>query len=513
MYEALQPDEHWPKRNTALAATRAGLRRQPQASPSSKSLNHSIYGDDKLTGFKTRFLRLEQDQDGGITASLHVRNLDDQNLSWIALSYTWDSCLQDNDAEIHTITLNGQSFIVRGNLARVLSALLHQQNSKSSALVFRDGVLSESNEGPRFTEHTYFWIDALCINQDDISERNHQVGLMKRIYSQAALVVGWLTPGPEWRYAKSSGDDVRGLARHILHNPYWKRMWIIQEVILPPNILFLAENIWIELQEIEHQMRAHKVSIFSPVYTIVDNRRFFHFWGPRHNPFEWIVSFKNHACRDEKDKVYAVLGLVDDSYPLQPDYASTAIEFFVEIINAELHRGVDRSDAPDAPYIHGFHAIAHIVTGWSDMNHPLLKGFVSFIESSAHRESLCPATINLVSWVDWMIDTTDGKQHLRNYAQWLSPKRGSLETPGVLGMMPADMADAICETWAQLERFRQLQGISKQQLCDILEGTVAECYFNPMNPGHEIALNMVRRHALHGSEGLHRRLSASARTA
>lgn len=40
----------------------------------------------------------------------------------------------------------------------------------------------------------WIWIDALCINQDDITERNHQVALMAGIYSPAGQVVIWLGP-------------------------------------------------------------------------------------------------------------------------------------------------------------------------------------------------------------------------------------------------------------------------------------------------------------------------------
>lgn len=36
------------------------------------------------------------------------------------------------------------------------------------------------------------WIDAVCINQSDVSERNMQVAMMARIYSSAQLVVVWL---------------------------------------------------------------------------------------------------------------------------------------------------------------------------------------------------------------------------------------------------------------------------------------------------------------------------------
>jgi hypothetical protein len=34
----------------------------------------------------------------------------------------------------------------------------------------------------------YLWIDAICINQEDIGERNHQVEMMSTIYGQAKSV-------------------------------------------------------------------------------------------------------------------------------------------------------------------------------------------------------------------------------------------------------------------------------------------------------------------------------------
>ena len=40
----------------------------------------------------------------------------------------------------------------------------------------------------------YLWIDAICINQEDLDERSQQVGLMRQIYSQASHVVVWLGP-------------------------------------------------------------------------------------------------------------------------------------------------------------------------------------------------------------------------------------------------------------------------------------------------------------------------------
>lgn len=36
------------------------------------------------------------------------------------------------------------------------------------------------------------WVDAICIDQASIHERNHQVSLMEKIYSQAKNVIVWL---------------------------------------------------------------------------------------------------------------------------------------------------------------------------------------------------------------------------------------------------------------------------------------------------------------------------------
>ncbi|RDW57093.1 hypothetical protein BP6252_13839 [Coleophoma cylindrospora] len=108
------------------------------------------------------------------------------------------------------------------------------------------------------------WIDALCINQEDVIERNHQVALMKYIYSKAERVVVWLgceTDDDHHALEFLSEIDVHSAERYI--NPrhqnysldpharhaqrwkailklcereYWQRLWIIQEVVLATKI-------------------------------------------------------------------------------------------------------------------------------------------------------------------------------------------------------------------------------------------------------------------------------------
>jgi len=81
-----------------------------------------------------------------------------------ALSYEWGKP-PDHDAPIY---VNSSPHLVRKNLHHALSHL--------------------SNK----TKTRWLWIDAICINQADLPERNSQVQLMSQIYSKARDVLVWL---------------------------------------------------------------------------------------------------------------------------------------------------------------------------------------------------------------------------------------------------------------------------------------------------------------------------------
>lgn len=82
------------------------------------------------------------------------------------LSYAWGSA----SGPIQGITVDGKHF----SIADVLdSALRHLR---------------------RPDEMRILWIDAVCINQADVAERNAQVAMMQDIYRGAKMVVAWLGP-------------------------------------------------------------------------------------------------------------------------------------------------------------------------------------------------------------------------------------------------------------------------------------------------------------------------------
>ncbi|MCJ1242980.1 hypothetical protein MMC30_000176 [Trapelia coarctata] len=88
---------------------------------------------------------------------LHKRSPD-----YTAISYMWGSL-----ENTKTITINGMPVTVGKHLAAALDCL-------RSSLV--DKV----------------WIDAICINQDDIDKRNAQIMRIRDIFSQSLAVIIWL---------------------------------------------------------------------------------------------------------------------------------------------------------------------------------------------------------------------------------------------------------------------------------------------------------------------------------
>ena len=57
------------------------------------------------------------------------------------------------------------------------------------------------------------WLDAMCINQCDVSEKEYQVRLMRDIYASATQVLVWLG-GPSGD-SSSAFSQIRRLAEHF----------------------------------------------------------------------------------------------------------------------------------------------------------------------------------------------------------------------------------------------------------------------------------------------------------
>ncbi|KAK5651220.1 hypothetical protein OQA88_12727 [Cercophora sp. LCS_1] len=220
-------------------------------------------------------------------------------------------------------------------------------------------------------ESTY-WIDVVCINQEDLQERAKQVGMMDRIYWEARDVLVWLGAvgkpimnsvkglmqedfgaGPEpgekevnelaRRHVSDivQGDDTKAQGRGTLRinvnfkgkqdirrginfvkkfaavfiviSPRWfQRVWTVQEYLLSGKAIFLCGEAEFTPEQLERMM----AWMFDPSRSLslkIMSAQFSEFVGPQHGiRFESIPLMLNSGRKvtDVRDSAYAGLGVV-----------------------------------------------------------------------------------------------------------------------------------------------------------------------------------------------------------
>ena len=83
------------------------------------------------------------------------------------------------------------------------------------------------------------WVDAICINQADVPEKNRQIAIMPFIYMRAKMVLVWLgvreEEKPDWDWDENFNrgglmnffrDADRPFLKSLCENMYWKRVWV-----------------------------------------------------------------------------------------------------------------------------------------------------------------------------------------------------------------------------------------------------------------------------------------------
>ncbi|KAF4968802.1 hypothetical protein FSARC_3829 [Fusarium sarcochroum] len=308
-----------------------------------------------------RLLTIIPDDGIAVSTKLHIVKLDD-NPVYRCLSYTWSGPDGDGTSEIWTkptesVLIDGLEMPIRRNLHNALIALR------------QSGTL-----GP-------IWIDALCINQEDIEERNIQVSQMARIYKDAEEVVVWL--GHEEAYTREavanmervyvsrqdllSDDFVRiiddaftachftdldmvGIARFFSEYAWFGRTWTLQEMWLARNMRFICGRISASLDVIlAGSSVAHTCYVFCSIYEDIKATAG-HTWltnfiydlmaklkdgdgnvDPVSIGFEASYHRERHAT-DPRDKVYGLLAISDTNNDrigsIVADYSKSVQEVF-----------------------------------------------------------------------------------------------------------------------------------------------------------------------------------------
>ncbi|KAI9686430.1 MAG: hypothetical protein M1822_003776 [Bathelium mastoideum] len=316
-----------------------------------------------------RLISIIPEADGPIQCKIKHFDIDG-NLcpDYRALSYTWGP-----PSPIRKIQLNNRWFTVRQNLFDFL-------------VTFRTRLHKYSGHG-QYDEVQWLWVDYLSIDQAVVEERNHQVQMMAEIYHKASYVYVWLGLSShnieqamndiktEYRchYDRLDSAARRKLAksrhskrnaaqpleqdeyadliverreevtllkidalREFFANPYWERLWIVQEIMLAKYIrIICGETLlsWDELRrfcssgEIDPSMEARRLAPPQVLWLVE------HALSAKLYSFSSLLrTFGQSECEDPRDKVYGLQGMLEEQHRMEIDYAKSVYEVFHDAV-------------------------------------------------------------------------------------------------------------------------------------------------------------------------------------
>jgi hypothetical protein len=223
----------------------------------------------------------------------HERLKEEKRTPYECLSYTWGSEPPEEKLYIYQRSSSDNEtyepffFYVRSNLLTALKYLRLAHTPRT------------------------IWVDAICINQENLKEKGREVARMGSIYKMAAQVLVWL--GPEDETTTTAVEIIERLSpglmltwdrrnchaipgseaavvqhnvemsnltpRHwkalnsLIQRPWFRRLWIRQEVQLASRVMVICGNIeidWAKLEKVivfvEHKVSREHISAVDLLY-------------------------------------------------------------------------------------------------------------------------------------------------------------------------------------------------------------------------------------------------------
>lgn len=303
--------------------------------------------------------------------------LGSQGVPYHALSYTWGP--NTFHESIHVVDPLDATIQVIHVTKSLFSALRHLRHPVQSM---------------------WLWADGVCIDQNNPKERAHQVSQMKQVYSEAERVVIWLgdfasvdpddtTPSDVdvlMRYARRldqkvvsghtppleptswqdqllrEGANAWSVAKMtsamhtLLRNPWFRRVWIIQEVVSARSAVVVcgvdgyANSIPTRTFALLPSLLGIKPDIQSQ--SILDvmpllGRKRSGDWIHGVNLQTLLVKFQNSQCSEPRDFIFALLGMAADGRNIAPNYEIREEAVFANVLSYFIFgKQVDPTECP-----------------------------------------------------------------------------------------------------------------------------------------------------------------------
>lgn len=247
---------------------------------------------------------------------------------YIALSYAWG-----NPHGVRLITVDGRRRMIADNLWQ----FLRQVTAKPAQPT------------------CWLWIEALSIDQSDSEEKRHQVGITSSIFGRATAVIVWLGPAlrdsnaamqaissSSFERPRTWGPLVDQAICELCERPYWKRLWVFQELKLAREVVLLCANVSLPWASFEAcrgaisrlrfrmnskiparmiDMRTRQECVYTPLWSLLEATR-------------------DMLCKDPRDRAYALLSMATEGHEgIDVDYQPVnPSKNFYALMSALAHR-------------------------------------------------------------------------------------------------------------------------------------------------------------------------------
>lgn len=226
------------------------------------------------------------------------------------------------------------------------------------------------------------WIDMLCINQTNFTERNHQVGLMDAIYRAAKRVIVDL--GDESRSSEAVFDYLASfdprkripspLLNIFLSRRWFHRVWVLQEALLAKAAVVQCgsrTSTWEDLKALCQQrpFDQDKVSNCRPLPAVLSINSCSDYDLEVDQLVRLLDSIRMIEATDPHDKIYALLGLCEKQLreQLPVDYAEDLCALYTRVAALYVLR---KSDASILNYVVGGSSIKSLPSWVPDWTLP-----------------------------------------------------------------------------------------------------------------------------------------------
>ncbi|PIG79604.1 hypothetical protein AARAC_001464 [Aspergillus arachidicola] len=209
-------------------------------------MSSGLYKSLPLEANATRMVRLlpDKEKNAEIECELFTYDLTEvegKKRLYEALSYVWSGDQEGGAEKRKEIKLLGHTVPITANLHAAMVNLRDHQFER------------------------VLWVDAICINQNDLDEKNKQIPLMRTIYAQANRVIIWL--GEAFEDGDKALETIRDLAERkamsgkgadtklsrsnresclkLLQRKWFRRIWVLQEAGVARSIEIMCGSVQI----------------------------------------------------------------------------------------------------------------------------------------------------------------------------------------------------------------------------------------------------------------------------